>query len=95
MSGQYMGKRTWASGVEDVFTIKARRCKRCGGLLTSSQAIQDGYGPCCLRKIRQEAKAKEELKNQYSLFDEKGRGDTDGNDSLRGLSGAAADTGTG
>ena len=51
-----------------VFTIPARRCKRCGGLLTSAQAIRDGYGSCCLRKMRQEAQAKEEEKNQYSLF---------------------------
>lgn len=54
-----------------VFTIPARRCKRCGGLLTSAQAIRDGYGSCCLRKMRQEARAKEEAKNQYSLFDGK------------------------
>ena len=53
----------------EVFTIPARRCKRCGGLLTSAQAIKDGYGSCCLRKIRQEQRAKEEAKNQYSLFD--------------------------
>ena len=37
----------------EVFTIPARRCKRCGGLLTSAQGLQDGYGPCCLRKMRQ------------------------------------------
>ena len=53
-----------------VFTIPARRCKRCGGLLTSAKAIKDGYGSCCLRKVRQEARAKEQLKNQCSLFDE-------------------------
>lgn len=53
----------------EVFTIPARRCKRCGGLLTSAQAIKDGYGSCCLRKVRQEARAKEQLKNQCSLFD--------------------------
>lgn len=51
-----------------IFTIPARRCKRCGGLLTSDQALRDGYGPCCLRKIKQEARDKEEAKNQYSLF---------------------------
>lgn len=53
----------------EVFQIPARRCKRCGGLLTSAQAIRDGYGSCCLRKMRQEARAKEEAKNQCSLFD--------------------------
>jgi len=51
------------------FTVPARRCKRCGGLLTSAEAIRDGYGSCCLRKMREEARAKEQLKNQCSLFD--------------------------
>ena len=55
----------------EIFTIPARRCKRCGGLLASAEAIRDGYGSCCLRKMRQEARAKEEAKNQYSLFDRK------------------------
>lgn len=53
----------------EVFQIPARRCKRCGGLLTSERAIEDGYGSCCLRKMRQEEQAKEEAKNQCSLFD--------------------------
>lgn len=53
----------------EVFTIPARRCKRCGGLLTSSQGIRDGYGPCCLRKVRREqADREEEAQNQYSFF---------------------------
>ena len=53
----------------EVFQIKARRCTRCGGLLTSAQALHDGYGPCCLRKLKQEARDREELKNQFSLFE--------------------------
>lgn len=53
----------------EVFQILARRCKRCGGLLTSAEAIQNGYGPCCLRKMRKEEREKEEAKNQCSLFD--------------------------
>ena len=57
----------------EIFTIPARRCKRCGGLLTSEQAMKDGYGACCLRKLKQEERAKEALKNQISLFDTEGR----------------------
>lgn len=53
----------------EIFTIPARRCKRCGGLLTSTQALRDGYGPCCLRKMRQEERDREALKDQYSLFE--------------------------
>lgn len=53
----------------DVFTIPARRCKRCGGLLTSKQGLRDGYGPCCLQKMRQEEAERKMAENQYSLFD--------------------------
>lgn len=60
------------SAKEEVFTIPARRCKRCGGLLTSSQGIRDGYGPCCLRKIRQEEAQREMEKMQVSFFDLEG-----------------------
>lgn len=54
---------------DEVFTIPARRCKRCGGLLTSAKGIRDGYGPCFLRKIRQEEADREMMKYQCSLFD--------------------------
>lgn len=52
----------------DVFMVRARRCKRCGGLLTSAQAVADGYGHVCKMKELQKHQAREELKNQYSLF---------------------------
>ena len=52
-----------------IITIPARRCKRCGGLLTSSQGLRDGYGPCCLRKMRQEEANRKMMENQCSLFD--------------------------
>ena len=60
------------SGKDTVFTIPARRCKRCGGLLTSAQGLRDGYGPCFLRKIRQEEARREMEKMQVSLFDLEG-----------------------
>ena len=60
----------------DVFMVRARRCKRCGGLLTSAQAVADGYGHVCKMKELQKHHAREELKNQYSLFS----GEEDKND---------------
>lgn len=60
----------------DVFMVRARRCKRCGGLLTSAQAVADGYGRVCKMKELQKHQAREELKNQYSLFS----GEEDKND---------------
>lgn len=38
------------SDLGDVFMVRARRCKRCGGLLTSAQAVADGYGHVCKMK---------------------------------------------
>ena len=60
----------------DVFMVRARRCKRCGGLLTSAQAVADGYGHVCKMKELKKHQAREELKNQYSLFS----GEEDKND---------------
>lgn len=53
----------------ETFLITARRCRRCGGILTSAQGIRDGYGPCCLKKMRQEEARKKAMANQCSLFD--------------------------
>lgn len=53
----------------EVFEIKARRCLRCGGILTSAQAIRDGYGPTCKAKMRAEERQREIDANQYTLFD--------------------------
>lgn len=56
------------SDLGDVFMVRARRCKRCGGLLTSAQAVADGYGHVSKMKELQKQQDQEELKNQYSLF---------------------------
>lgn len=55
--------------MSEVFTIKARRCKRCGGLLTSRQAILDGMGHTCKMKLKAEEDAKKPDPNQTTLFD--------------------------
>jgi len=54
----------------ETFLIKARRCKRCGGLLTGKDAIRNGYGAYCLRKHKEEQADREMAKLQYSLFRE-------------------------
>lgn len=53
---------------DDIFTIKARRCKRCGGLLTSKQAVEDGYGHVCKMKAEAEIRAAQPDPNQISLL---------------------------
>lgn len=61
---------------EEIFTIPARRCKRCAGILTSQQSLKSGYGPGCLRKMKQEQEEKEEQARLVSFFDleQQGRG---------------------
>lgn len=56
----------------DIFDIPARRCKRCGGILTSEQGLRDGYGSCCLKKMKEEEADAKMRKIQISLFDKEG-----------------------
>lgn len=56
----------------DIFDIPARRCKRCGGILTSEQGLRDGYGSCCLKKMKEEEADAKMRKIQISFFDREG-----------------------
>lgn len=39
-----------ANADEDYFWVRARRCKRCGGILLSEEAQRDGMGHHCKEK---------------------------------------------
>lgn len=67
MSGQDRADR---SNDGDVFFVRARRCKRCGGLLTSAKAVADGYGHVCKMKELGELEAKQPIPGQISLLAE-------------------------
>lgn len=54
---------------DEIFLVKARKCKRCGGLLTSRQAVEDGYGHVCKMKARAEEEQRKPDPNQLNLFD--------------------------
>lgn len=56
----------------EIFQIPARRCKRCGRLLTSRKAVELGYGCQRLRKEQEEARAKEPIPGQMNLLDDFG-----------------------
>lgn len=57
--------------MSDIFQVPARRCKRCGGILTSEQGLRDGYGACCLKKMKEDEADARMRKIQISLFDKK------------------------
>ena len=52
-----------------IFQINARRCARCGGLLTSKDSIREGYGHSCKQKMRREQRSQETVKDQISFFE--------------------------
>ena len=54
---------------DEIFTIKARKCLRCGRLLTSSDAIKDGYGCQCKAKAAAEEHANDPIPGQMDIYD--------------------------
>lgn len=54
----------------EIFMVRARRCKRCGGLLTSHQAVNDGYGHVCKMKTLGEQEARRPFPGQTSFFED-------------------------
>ncbi len=61
-----------------IFMVRARRCKRCGGLLTSAQAVADGYGHVCKMKQLGELESKKAIPGQMNLLEDMGEGENDG-----------------
>lgn len=59
-----------------IFTIKVRRCKRCGRLLTSKEAVERGYGCQCAQKAKAEKEAREPIPGQMNITDYLGGDDT-------------------
>ena len=53
----------------EVFVIKARRCKVCGRILTSKKAVEDGYGETCRCKALKLEQEKEPISGQMNVFD--------------------------
>ncbi len=61
----------------EIFTVKATRCKRCGGILLSDFGLKNGMGHVCKRKSDMEAAAAQIDENQLTLFG-------DGKNEIRG-----------
>lgn len=53
----------------EIFTIRARRCKRCGRLLTSAEAVEKGYGCQCTAKAQAEEDEKKPIPGQMTFDD--------------------------
>lgn len=53
----------------EIFTIRARKCQRCGGILLSEYGLKYGMGHVCKRKSEEEAAAAEIDENQLTLLE--------------------------
>lgn len=56
----------------EIFTIRARKCQRCGGILLSEYGLKHGMGHVCKRKFDEEAAAAEIDENQLTLMELEG-----------------------
>ncbi len=65
----YIGREALINREPEIFTVKATRCKRCGGILLSEFGLKNGMGHVCKRKADEEAAAKEIDENQVTFFD--------------------------
>lgn len=65
---------------DGIILIQARRCKRCGRLLTSKEAVERGYGCQCAEKARREEQEKQPIPGQRSIFDYLSDEEESGND---------------
>jgi hypothetical protein len=53
----------------EIFAINARKCKRCGGILTSEQSVAEGYGHVCKMKTLSEEQARRPIDGQMTFGD--------------------------
>lgn len=53
----------------EIFTIRARKCQRCGGILLSEYGLKHGMDHVCKRKSDEEAAAAEIDENQLTLME--------------------------
>ena len=52
----------------EIFTIRARRCKRRGRLLTSAEAVEKGYGCQCAAKAQAEEDEKKPIEKEFKAM---------------------------
>ena len=51
----------------EIFTVKATRCQRCGGILLSEYGLKHGMGHTCKKKFDEEHAPVDE--NQLTMFE--------------------------
>lgn len=55
--------------MSEIVMMPTRRCKRCGRLLFSKDALKKGYGCLCAKHVRQDELDQQPIEGQMSLLD--------------------------
>lgn len=56
-------------GDSEIFMKPTRRCKVCGRLLFSAEALKTGYGCQCAKKAKREEEERQPIPGQMNLMD--------------------------
>ena len=67
--GTRAGGSVGGGDMDEITMMPTRRCKRCGRLLFSKEALEKGYGCQCAKHVRQEELARQPIDGQQSLMD--------------------------
>lgn len=54
----------------EIFTVRACRCRRCGGILVSNDGVENGIGPVCLAKEKEDRERRKPDPNQMKLWED-------------------------
>lgn len=60
--------------IPEIFSVRATKCRRCGGTLLSEFGLKNGFGHVCKRKSDEEAAAKTIDMNQITMFEDSDNG---------------------
>ena len=63
------GAGTGGGDMDEITMMPTRRCKRCGRLLFSKEALEKGYGCQCAKHVRQEELERQPIDGQMNLMD--------------------------
>lgn len=55
--------------MSEIVMMPTRRCKRCGRLLFSKDALKKGYGCLCAKHVRQDELNQQPIEGQMNLLD--------------------------
>ena len=54
---------------DEIFTLRARICKRCGRILTKQESVERGYGCQCAKREEERAREMAPIPGQIDIYE--------------------------